>query len=71
MLVLTGAGFVVFAPMAWLLWYSSVVGTAIDATGIQHEMILAFMPLLAIVTVSLLFLVYTVVSEWRWGQTIR
>jgi uncharacterized RDD family membrane protein YckC len=69
-LVLTGAGFVIFAPLAWLLWYSSSVGTAIDATGIQHEMILAFMPLFAIVTVSLLFLVYSVVSEWQWGQTI-
>jgi len=57
-LVLTGAGFVIFAPMAWLLWYS------------EHEMILAFMPLIVIVTVSLLFLAYTVVSEWQWGQTI-
>jgi uncharacterized RDD family membrane protein YckC len=57
-LVLTGAGFVVFAPMAWLLWYS------------QHEVILAFMPLIVIVTVSLLFLIYTVVSEWHWGQTL-
>ena len=69
-LVLTGAGFVIFAPLAWLLWYSSLIGAAIDATGIQHEMILAFMPLFAIVTVSLLFLVYSVVSEWQWGQTI-
>ena len=57
-LVLTGAGFVVFAPMAWLLWYS------------EHEMILAFMPLIVIVTVSLLFMVYTVLAEWQWGQTI-
>jgi uncharacterized RDD family membrane protein YckC len=69
-LVLTGAGFVIFAPLAWLLWSSSLIGTAIDATGIQHEMILAFMPLFAIVTVSLLFLIYTVLAEWQWGQTI-
>ena len=57
-LVLTGAGFVVFAPIAWLLWYS------------EHELILAFMPLIVIVTVSLLFMVYTVLAEWQWGQTI-
>ena len=57
-LVLTGAGFVIFAPMAWLLWYS------------EHEVILAFMPLIVIVTVSLLFMVYTVLAEWQWGQTI-
>ena len=31
---------------------------------------MAFMPLLVILTVSLAFLVYTVVSEWQWGQTI-
>ena len=58
MLVLTGAGFVIFAPLAWRLWYS------------EHEMILAFMPLIVIVTVSLLFMVYTVLAEWQWGQTI-
>lgn len=57
-LVLIGAGVVIFAPMAWLLWYS------------HHEVILAFMPLIVIVTLSLLFLLYTVVSEWQWGQTI-
>ncbi len=28
------------------------------------------MPLLVILTVSLLFLVYTAVSEWQWGQTV-
>jgi uncharacterized RDD family membrane protein YckC len=57
-LVLTGSGFVIFAPIAWLLWYS------------EHGMLLGLMPLIVIVTVSLLFLVYTVVSEWQWGQTI-
>ena len=57
-LVLSAAAFVIFAPVAWLL------------CTLEHEFLLAFMPLLVILTVSLLFLVYTAVSEWQWGQTI-
>ncbi len=57
-LMFSAAAFVVFAPVAWLLWYN------------EHEFLLAFMPLLVIVGTSLLFLVYSVVSEWQWGQTI-
>ena len=57
-LLLTVAAFVIFAPGVWLLWYN------------EHHMLLAFMPLLVILTVSLLFLVYTAVSEWQWGQTV-
>ena len=56
--MLTVAGFVIFAPGVWLFWYN------------EHHMLLAFMPLLVILTVSLLFLVYTAVSEWQWGQTV-
>lgn len=57
-LLLTVAAFMIFAPGVWLLWYN------------EHHMLLAFMPLLVILTVSLLFLVYTAVSEWQWGQTV-
>ena len=57
-LVLTVAAVLIVAPGAWLLWY------------IEQEPLIYFLPLFVIVTGSLLFLVYTVVSEWQWGQTI-
>ena len=57
-LVLIFVSVVFFAPIAWLLWYN------------EHHMLLGFMPLIVILTVSVLFLVYTVLAEWHWGQTL-
>jgi len=49
---------VVVVPMVWLLWY------------FEYEFLLVWVPILTLLFVNLLFLVYTVVAEWQWGQTL-
>lgn len=48
----------IFAPVALLLWY------------LGYEELVPFEAPLALLTASLLFLGYTVVAEWQWGQTL-
>lgn len=49
---------IVVAPIVWLLWY------------FEYAFLLVWVPLLTLLSVNLLFLVYTVAAEWQWGQTL-
>jgi uncharacterized RDD family membrane protein YckC len=52
------ANLIVVAPPAWFLWRS------------RYEGFLVFVPVLALLVTNVLFLVYTVVAESQWGQTL-
>lgn len=57
-LTLIAANVIVAVPLVWLLWRA------------RHEEALYFVPVLALVAANVLFLVYTVVAESQWGQTL-
>jgi uncharacterized RDD family membrane protein YckC len=57
-LTLIVADLIVALPLVWLVWGSS------------YEAFLVWVPVLALVATNVLFLVYTVVAESRWGQTL-
>jgi uncharacterized RDD family membrane protein YckC len=52
------ADLLVVAPWAWLFW------------GSLHAEIFVWIPILALIATNVLFLVYTVVAESQWGQTL-
>ncbi len=56
--IVFGGAALLFAPIAWVLWKS------------ENQAFLIWVPILAIVTANVLFLVYTVIAEWQWSQTI-
>jgi uncharacterized RDD family membrane protein YckC len=57
-LTLIAADVIVVAPWVWLLWNST------------HQEVLVWLPILALIATNVLFLVYTVVAESQWGQTL-
>jgi uncharacterized RDD family membrane protein YckC len=57
-LAICGAMLLVVAPIIWVLWRAGYQG------------VVAFVPLFAILIGNFLFLGYTVVAEWQWGQTL-
>jgi uncharacterized RDD family membrane protein YckC len=57
-LTLIVADIFVVAPWVWLLWRSI------------HAEVFVWIPILALIATNVLFLVYTVVAESQWGQTL-
>jgi uncharacterized RDD family membrane protein YckC len=52
------ADLIVVVPWVWLLWHS------------RYPEVLVWVPILALIATNVLFLVYTVVAESQWGQTL-
>jgi uncharacterized RDD family membrane protein YckC len=57
-IAVVGAVLAIFVPPGLLVWY------------LDYKPLLAFGAPLVILTGVLLFLAYTVIAEWQWGQTV-